>query len=90
MSPKCPGYCIIPAFRTGRTEEEPADPMTSDTKRSGVLLVNLGSPDSPGTGDVRRYLREFLWDHRVIDGAPAAEFLAEIRDLLSSPVRLLA
>lgn len=33
----------------------------------GVLLVNLGSPDSPGVGDVRRYLREFLMDGRVLD-----------------------
>jgi protoporphyrin/coproporphyrin ferrochelatase len=32
-----------------------------------VLLVNLGSPDSPSEGDVRRYLREFLGDERVID-----------------------
>ena len=33
----------------------------------GVLLVNLGSPDSPAVGDVRRYLREFLMDGRVLD-----------------------
>lgn len=33
----------------------------------GVLLVNLGSPDSPSVGDVRRYLNEFLMDGRVID-----------------------
>ncbi len=33
----------------------------------GVLLVNLGSPDSPSVGDVRRYLREFLMDSRVLD-----------------------
>lgn len=32
-----------------------------------VLLVNLGSPDSPSVGDVRRYLDEFLMDERVID-----------------------
>lgn len=32
-----------------------------------VLLVNLGSPDSPSIPDVRRYLREFLGDKRVID-----------------------
>jgi ferrochelatase len=32
-----------------------------------VLLVNLGSPDSPAVPDVRRYLREFLMDGRVID-----------------------
>jgi ferrochelatase len=35
--------------------------------RTGVLLVNLGTPASPGTGDVRRYLREFLSDPLVID-----------------------
>lgn len=33
----------------------------------GVLLVNLGSPDSPSPKDVRKYLDEFLMDERVID-----------------------
>ncbi len=33
----------------------------------GVLLVNLGTPDSPSPGDVRRYLKEFLWDPRVVE-----------------------
>ena len=33
----------------------------------GVLLVNLGSPDSPSEADVRKYLREFLMDGRVLD-----------------------
>src|SRR5581483_10880282 len=33
----------------------------------GVLLVNLGSPDSTAISDVRRYLNEFLMDARVID-----------------------
>ena len=32
-----------------------------------ILLVNLGSPDSPSVPDVRRYLNEFLMDARVID-----------------------
>ena len=32
----------------------------------GVLLINLGTPDSPGVRDVRRYLREFLSDPRVL------------------------
>jgi ferrochelatase len=36
-------------------------------KRTGVLLVQLGTPDSPKTSDVRRYLSEFLNDPRVID-----------------------
>ena len=35
----------------------------------GVLLVNLGSPDSPSVPDVRRYLNEFLMAGRVIDVA---------------------
>lgn len=37
------------------------------TKKTGVLLIQLGTPDSPSTGDVRRYLSEFLNDPRVID-----------------------
>lgn len=35
--------------------------------KTGVLLVNLGTPDSPSVADVRKYLREFLMDGRVID-----------------------
>jgi protoporphyrin/coproporphyrin ferrochelatase len=35
--------------------------------KRGILLVNLGSPDSPSVSDVRKYLREFLMDPRVID-----------------------
>ncbi len=37
------------------------------TKKTGVLLIQLGTPDSPKTSDVARYLREFLGDGRVID-----------------------
>lgn len=36
-------------------------------KKKAILLTNLGSPDSPNVSDVRRYLREFLMDERVID-----------------------
>lgn len=36
-------------------------------RNKAVLLVNLGSPDSPSVPDVRRYLTEFLLDPRVID-----------------------
>ncbi len=36
-------------------------------KKQGVLLVNLGSPDSPTVPDVKKYLREFLMDGRVLD-----------------------
>lgn len=45
-----------------------ANPLTSALMpKHAVLLVNLGSPDSPEVADVRRYLREFLGDERVID-----------------------
>jgi ferrochelatase len=38
-----------------------------DSAPQGVLLINLGTPDAPETGAVRRYLREFLSDPRVLD-----------------------
>ncbi|AHM61813.1 ferrochelatase [Flammeovirgaceae bacterium 311] len=41
--------------------------MQSSLFKTGVLLVNLGTPDSTAVPDVRRYLREFLMDGRVID-----------------------
>jgi len=37
------------------------------SRRRGVLLLNLGSPEAPTARAVRRYLREFLGDPRVID-----------------------
>ena len=37
-----------------------------DEQRTGVLLVNLGTPDQPTTAPVRRYLRQFLSDPRVL------------------------
>jgi len=43
--------------------------------KKGVLLVNLGTPDSPETKDVRRYLDEFLMDPRVIDISPVSRTL---------------
>ena len=38
-----------------------------DADALGVLLLNLGTPDAPTTGAVRRYLAEFLWDPRVVE-----------------------
>ena len=35
--------------------------------KRGIILMNLGSPDSTGVKDVRKYLNEFLMDERVID-----------------------
>lgn len=42
--------------------------------RIGVLLINLGTPDSPSVSDVRKYLFEFLNDPRVIDINPIGRF----------------
>ena len=33
----------------------------------GILLANLGTPDAPNATALRAYLREFLWDRRVVD-----------------------
>jgi len=41
--------------------------MSAPQNLRAILLVNLGSPDSPSVPDVRRYLREFLMDGRVLD-----------------------
>ena len=35
--------------------------------KTGVLLINLGTPDAPTTPALRRYLAEFLWDQRVVE-----------------------
>lgn len=42
--------------------------------KTGVLLINLGTPDSPSTSDVRKYLTQFLNDPRVIDINPVGRF----------------
>ena len=36
-------------------------------ERTAVLLVNLGTPEAPTPGALRRYLAEFLWDPRVVE-----------------------
>ena len=51
----------------------------------GVLLVNLGTPDSTKVGDVRKYLRQFLMDGRVIDIPFAARFA--LVNLIIAPFR---
>ena len=39
-------------------------------KKTGILLVNLGTPDSTNWWDIRKYLKEFLSDKRVIEVNP--------------------
>jgi ferrochelatase len=41
----------------------------------GVLLVNVGTPDAPNVPEVRRYLREFLGDPRVLDIHPVGRWM---------------
>ena len=42
--------------------------------KTGILLINLGTPNSPSTRDVRKYLREFLMDKRVLDIHPVSRW----------------
>jgi ferrochelatase len=53
--------------------------------KKGLLLVNLGTPDAPEAGPVRRYLREFLGDPRVIDINPLGRWL--LLNLIILPFR---
>lgn len=46
---------------------KPADHPKVEHGRTGVLLINLGTPDAPEAAAVRRYLAEFLSDPRVIE-----------------------
>jgi ferrochelatase len=41
--------------------------MASTKTKKGIILINLGSPDSTSVPDLRKYLDEFLMDERVID-----------------------
>ena len=54
------------AFRPAPPASAPRDPSAGPA-RTGVLLVNLGTPEAPTPAAVRRYLAEFLHDHRVVD-----------------------
>ncbi|MBS9524273.1 ferrochelatase [Litoribacter alkaliphilus] len=59
--------------------------MNKNKAKIGVLLVNLGTPDSTATGDVRKYLREFLMDPRVIDINPIGRWF--LVNLIIAPFR---
>lgn len=53
--------------------------------KTGVLLVNTGTPDAPTVPAVRRFLREFLSDPYVIDGHPLGRWL--LVNLIILPLR---
>lgn len=57
-------------------EKQPNDRKLAYSHQSsittGILLTNLGTPDAPTSSALRRYLAEFLWDPRIVDGLPRA------------------
>lgn len=59
----------------------PSDHPSVRTGGVGVLLVNLGTPDAPEPGAVRRYLKEFLSDPRVVE-IPAALWQPILRGII--------
>ena len=52
--------------------DRPADHPNVAIGKVGVLLVNLGTPEAPDAGAVKRYLAEFLSDRRVVEIPPIA------------------
>ncbi|QSQ17825.1 ferrochelatase [Myxococcus landrumensis] len=59
--------------------------MTTPGAKRGLLLLNLGTPDAPESGAVRRYLREFLSDPRVVDIHPVGRWM--LLNFIILPVR---
>jgi ferrochelatase len=57
---------------SGKADNRPEDHPAVLGGRVGVLLVNLGTPDAPTPGAVKRYLAEFLSDRRVVELPPIA------------------
>ena len=53
--------------------------------KTGVLLINLGTPDAPRTPEVRRFLREFLSDPEVLGLSPIPRWL--LLNLVILPTR---
>ncbi len=59
--------------------------ISSLTSSTGVLLVNVGTPDGPDVSSVRRYLREFLTDKRVLTVPTVVRWL--LVNLIIAPFR---
>ncbi len=60
----------------------PEPPFThGQAPRTAVLLCNLGTPDAPTASAVRRYLAEFLGDHRVVE-IPRLVWLAILHGII--------
>src|SRR5262252_7383835 len=69
--PRARPAASAPSMPTATVEVPKPTPASERVKASvvkvGVLLVNLGTPDSADAAGVRRYLKEFLADTRVIE-----------------------
>ena len=66
---------------TMQEQRLPADHPPVQSGKIGVLLVNLGTPDAPEAGPVRRYLAEFLSDRRVVE-IPAIAWQPILRGII--------
>ena len=55
---------------TWQTQRLPGDHLPAKSGRIGVLLINLGTPDGPDPESVKRYLKQFLSDTRVVEIPP--------------------
>lgn len=55
---------------TWQTQRLPGDHPPVASGKIGVLLINLGTPDGPDPDSVRRYLKQFLSDKRVVEIPP--------------------
>src|SRR5262252_4397532 len=71
MAPRARPAAAAPAMPTATVAVPPATPASERVRppvaKVGVLLVNLGTPDTADAAGVRRYLKEFLADKRVIE-----------------------
>ncbi|MBC7919752.1 MAG: ferrochelatase [Ferruginibacter sp.] len=74
---------FIPTEEKTRLRATPVEPQPLG--KTGVLIDNLGTPDSPSVPDVRKYLREFLMDGRVLDVPFLSRFL--LVNLVIAPFR---
>ncbi|NCP14730.1 MAG: ferrochelatase [Sphingomonadales bacterium] len=55
---------------TWQTQRLPGDHPPVSSGLIGVLLINLGTPDGPDPGSVKKYLKQFLSDRRVVEIPP--------------------
>src|SRR5712671_847075 len=71
IAPPARPAASAPSMPAATVAVPPPTPASERVKASvvkvGVLLVNLGTPDSADAAGVRRYLKEFLADTRVIE-----------------------